>query len=153
MSLPTENQRPHPYMILQSDGAARGNPGPASYGAVAMDPETGEIFCMGRAIGSTTNNVAEYQGIVEALRMAHQFGARRILLEADSELLIKQLMGTYKVRAEHLKPLYEESVKLLNALEGYELRHIPREQNTMADQLANRALDVQRRTARRSRRT
>ena len=143
----TESASGHPYLILQSDGAARGNPGPAAFGAVAMDPGTGEVFAVGRAMGNTTNNVAEYQGIIEALRMAQRLGAARILLEADSELLIKQLEGRYKVKAEHLVPLHAECVRLLQSFQNYLLRHIPREQNTMADRLANRALDVQSRAS------
>ena len=139
---------PHPYLILQTDGAARGNPGPAALGAVAMDPQSGEVFAVGRALGAATNNVAEYSAVVEALRMAQRLGASRVLLEADSELLIRQLEGRYKVKSANLLPLFEECADLLKTFDDYRLRHIPREQNGMADGLANRALDAQKRQAR-----
>ena len=138
----------HPYLILQADGAARGNPGPAALGALAMDPESGEVFADGRALGAATNNVAEYSAVVDALRMAQRMGASRVLLDADSELLIRQIEGRHKVKSANFLPLFEECADLLRTFDDYRLRHIPREQNGMADSLANRALDAQKRQLR-----
>ena len=126
--------------ILYCDGAARGNPGPASYGyCLIEDSET--IFEEGKRIGETTNNVAEYSGLLAGLKKALELGISDIEVRSDSQLLIRQLKGEYKVKAPGLIPLFEEAVVLKRKFKSVKLEHIPREENKRADQLANFALD------------
>ena len=127
-----------------SDGASRGNPGPAAIGGVVRDPTTGEVQTISKRLAPTTNNVAEYTAVIEALKLARRLGAESVELQADSELVVKQLQGRYKVKKEHLVPLYEEALALLRSFSAHKLRHIPREQNKLADGLANQALDAKR---------
>jgi len=126
-----------------TDGAARGNPGPAGAGAVILDEEGSVLARLGRFLGKQTNNVAEYQGLLLGLRRARQMGAREVEVRADSQLLIRQLQGKYAVKNEVLKRLHEEALALLQSFERYELVHIPREQNALADEMSNRAIDEQ----------
>jgi len=126
-----------------TDGAARGNPGPAGAGAVILDGEGRVLARLGRFLGKQTNNVAEYQGLLLGLRRARQMGAREVEVRADSQLLIRQLQGKYAVKNEVLKRLHEEALALLRSFERYELVHIPREQNDLADEMSNRAIDEQ----------
>ena len=126
-----------------TDGAARGNPGPAGAGAVILDEEGRVLARLGRFLGTQTNNVAEYQGLLLGLRRARQMGAREVEVRADSQLLIRQLQGKYAVKNEVLKRLHEEALALLQSFESYELVHIPREQNALADEMSNRAIDEQ----------
>lgn len=124
-----------------SDGAARGNPGPSGAGAVIQDA-SGEILArLGRYLGRTTNNVAEYEGLLLGLRHALELGAKEVQVVADSELLVKQLRGQYKVKAPHLKALYDQARGLLARFERHEVRHVLRAENGAADQMANRAID------------
>lgn len=124
-----------------SDGAARGNPGPAGAGAVIQD-ESGEVLLrLGRYLGETTNNVAEYEGLLLGLRHALELGAREVQVVADSELLVKQLKGQYRVKAPHLKPLFQEARSLLSRFEAREVMHVLRAENKAADEMANRAID------------
>ena len=126
-----------------TDGAARGNPGPAGAGAVILD-EGGRVLArLGRFLGKQTNNVAEYQGLLLGLRRARQMGARDVEVRADSQLLVRQLDGKYAVKNEVLRRLHEEALALLRSFERYELMHIPREQNDLADEMSNRAIDEQ----------
>ncbi len=126
-----------------TDGAARGNPGPAGAGAVVLDGEGRVLARLGRFLGKQTNNVAEYQGLLLGLRRAHQMGAREVEVRADSQLLIRQLQGKYAVKNEVLKRLHEEALALLRSFDRYELLHVPREQNALADEMSNRAIDEQ----------
>ncbi|HEY6558046.1 MAG TPA: ribonuclease HI family protein [Polyangiaceae bacterium] len=127
--------------ILWSDGAARGNPGPAGAGAVVKNG-AGEVLAECSAyLGHTTNNVAEYKAVLLGLERALELGIRRIEVRADSELLIKQLRGEYRVRHEALKPLYEAAQRLLARFEKKKLVHVRREQNGDADRLANLGID------------
>jgi ribonuclease HI len=126
-----------------TDGAARGNPGPAGAGAVILDEEGRVLARLGKFLGKQTNNVAEYQGLLLGLRRARQMGAREVEIRADSQLLIRQLQGKYAVKNEVLKRLHEEALALLRSFERYELLHIPREQNELADEMSNRAIDEQ----------
>ena len=126
-----------------TDGAARGNPGLAGAGAVILDEKGRVLARLGRFLGKQTNNVAEYQGLLLGLRRARQMGAREVEVRADSQLLIRQLQGKYAVKNEVLKRLHEEALALLRSFERYELTHIPREQNTLADEMSNRAIDEQ----------
>ena len=126
-----------------TDGAARGNPGPAGAGAVILDGDGRVLARLGRFLGKQTNNVAEYQGLLLGLRRARQMGAREVEVRADSQLLIRQLQGKYAVKNEVLKRLHEEALALLRSFDRYELIHVPREQNGLADEMSNRAIDEQ----------
>jgi ribonuclease HI len=127
--------------IIQVDGASRGNPGHASYGYAVLDP-AGTVLHTGCGyIGIGTNNVAEYTALREALKFVLERGISSVEIRSDSELLVKQLKGEYKVRAPHLALLHEECRNLLRRLGWYEIKHVPRAKNKLADQLANEALD------------
>lgn len=128
-------------VTIYTDGAARGNPGPASAGAVIRDEHDKIIAQISHRIGFTTNNQAEYIAIVMALEEALKLGATNVNLKSDSELVVKQLGGSYRVKNAALKPLYQKVKQLQNSLEGFTVTHIPREQNREADSLANKALD------------
>jgi len=126
---------------VYSDGASRGNPGPAGAGAVITD-ETGKVVEeLKRFLGTQTNNVAEYQAAILGLSRARELGVREVELIADSQLLIRQLGGQYKVKHPGIRPLYDEAVALLKMFAKVKLVHIPREQNTAADEMSNRAID------------
>lgn len=132
-------------LIIYTDGASRGNPGPASYGFTISDENGKLLHEEGRYIGKTTNNVAEYTAVLEALRHANEeFRDKKILsieLFADSKLVAEQLSGRYKIKAKHLKPIIEEIRVLSIELGGVIFGHVPRTKNTLADKLANEALD------------
>ncbi|HJZ11753.1 MAG TPA: ribonuclease HI family protein [Acidobacteriota bacterium] len=131
-----------PDFIAHVDGASRGNPGDASYGFVILN-DRGKIIHSGSAyIGKATNNEAEYTGLIKVLEFALSKKIRSIEVRSDSELLVKQLHGIYKVRAANLQALNEQCRSLLRKLEWFEVKHVPREQNTIADRLANQALDA-----------
>ena len=127
--------------IANVDGAARGNPGPASYGVVVRGPDGHAVESIAKYIGSTTNNVAEYYGLIAALDYAHAHHIKRLRVRSDSELLVRQIQGRYKVKSADLKPLHERARKLAASLAHFAIEHIPREQNAEADALANAALD------------
>lgn len=127
--------------MLHTDGASRGNPGPAAIGVVIRTPDGRLVAEVSEAIGVATNNVAEYTALVRGLERARALGARRVRVRADSELLVRQLAGTYAVRNEGLRPLFEEARRLLASFEAAEVRHVPREENREADRLANAALE------------
>jgi ribonuclease HI len=124
-----------------SDGAARGNPGPAGAGGVLIDNDSGEVVELGRYLGATTNNVAEYEGCIMVLEAAKSRGVTALVMSTDSELLVKQVRGQYKVKAAHLFPLVERVRGLLKAFPAVEIRHVPREKNKEADRMSNRAID------------
>ncbi|MBA7616426.1 Bifunctional protein [subsurface metagenome] len=128
-------------VIICADGAARGNPGPAAIGATIKDDKGNLIASISRRIGITTNNQAEYRAVITALEKAISLGARHVELNSDSELVVKQINGRYKVKNTALRPLYQKVVQLTGSLEGFKIAYIPREQNTEADNLANKALD------------
>ncbi len=126
-------------LCVFTDGASRGNPGPAAIG-VAIETENGvEIAAFGKSIGRATNNVAEYRAAIEGVRRAKELGADAVELYVDSELLARQLSGAYRVRNPKLRPLYEELVKEVQGLREFSVQHVPREQNRRADQLAKAA--------------
>lgn len=130
-------------LLIACDGGARGNPGPAAIGAVVRDAASGEVLAsVSERIGVTTNNVAEYQALVRALEAAQPFSARSVTVRADSQLLVRQLEGSYRVRQPHLKPLYDRARELLASYERVELEHVRREDNVEADALVNAALDA-----------
>ncbi len=127
--------------ILWSDGAARGNPGPAGIGAILKTPD-GEVLAeCSDYLGHTTNNVAEYRALLAGLERALEIGIARIEVRADSELMIKQLKGQYRVKNAGLKPLYEQARELLAQFSTVKLSHVRREHNSEADRLANLGID------------
>jgi ribonuclease HI len=126
---------------VYSDGAARGNPGPAGAGAVLTDAGGAVIAQLGRFLGTRTNNVAEYEGLLLGLKHARDLGYRQVEVRADSQLLIRQLKGEYAVRHAGLKPLHAEALRLLHGFDKYDLQHVPREENALADEMSNRAID------------
>lgn len=127
--------------IVNIDGASRGNPGQAGAGAVIRDTDGRVLKALKKYLGRATNNVAEYSALLVALKGAADLGCREIEILADSELLVKQINGVYKVRSEDIRPLYEEAVSLLKGFKSYKVRHVYREQNSAADALANEAID------------
>jgi len=132
------------------DGGSRGNPGPASYGVVIRDPRGQVVAKLKKYIGRTTNNVAEYYGLIAALDYAQQHGIRALRVESDSELLVRQMLGQYKVKSPELRPLFERARKMAQAFDSFKISHVYREQNADADALANEALDETSGTPRRS---
>jgi len=129
-------------VILYTDGGSRGNPGPAAAAYVLKDIFGKVISGKGIFIDNATNNIAEYNGIVYGLQAAQTAGATQVELLSDSELLIKQIHGHYKVKSENLRDLYCRTMDLLSSFQSWQARHIPREKNTEADALANRAMDA-----------
>lgn len=127
--------------ILWTDGAARGNPGPAGIGAVLETAEGRRLAEHSEYIGTATNNVAEYRALVAGLERAREAGVRELEVRADSELMIRQLNGAYRVKNAALRPLYERARELLAGFAAWQARHVPRGQNTEADRLANLGID------------
>lgn len=128
-------------LIARVDGGSRGNPGPAGYGVV-LETEAGAVCGELKAfLGRQTNNYAEYQGLLAALRWAREHGVGEIEVRADSELMVRQMTGRYQVRSEALRPLFEEARALAAAFAGFRIVHVPREENRAADRLANQAMD------------
>jgi ribonuclease HI len=123
------------------DGGSRGNPGPASYGVVIRDPRGDIVAKLKKYIGRMTNNVAEYYGLIAALDYAQSHGIRALRVESDSELLVQQMRGRYKVKSADLQPLFERAKKMSQSFESFRIDHVYREQNREADALANEALD------------
>jgi acyl dehydratase/ribonuclease HI len=123
------------------DGAARGNPGPAAYGVVIRRPDGATHESLGKYIGRHTNNVAEYYALIAALDYAAANGIRRLRVYSDSQLIVNQIKGLYKVKHPALRPLHERAKKQAAALESFTIQYVPREQNRDADDLANAALD------------
>ena len=134
-------EKPANVFVANVDGASRGNPGPASYAVILRAPDGTIRFESGKFIGRTTNNVAEYYGLITALDYAAAQGIERLLVRSDSQLLVRQMQGRYKVKSPDLQPLYERARKLAHGLTYFAIEHVPREQNREADELANIALD------------
>ncbi|MGH9714526.1 MAG: reverse transcriptase-like protein [Candidatus Acidiferrales bacterium] len=127
--------------IANIDGASRGNPGPASYAVVLRDPDGKVVLKLAKNIGRETNNVAEYFALLAVLDYAASHGIRALRIRSDSELLVRQMQGRYKVKSAGLKPLHERASKLARQLEYFAIEHVRRELNREADGLANVALD------------
>ena len=127
--------------VLRTDGGSRGNPGPSAIGVVLENEEGTVVEELGARIGTATNNQAEYQALITGLETALDRGVRRLHILSDSELLVRQLRQEYKVRHEGLKELYLQVCSLVRQFERVEIEHVPRELNTAADALVNRALD------------
>lgn len=128
-------------VIAYSDGASRGNPGEAACAVILTDDRGEEYLRRSKRLGRTTNNVAEYEGVLLALELAHQLGAADLLLKVDSELVAKQISGEYRVKHPALQPLHERVLSLAGRMERFEVMHVPREQMKAADKLANDTLD------------
>jgi probable phosphoglycerate mutase len=126
--------------VAHVDGGARGNPGPAGWGAV-IHPNGGPPVELCGAIGHATNNVAEYRGLLEALRWCEAHGATEVHVRSDSLLLVQQMRGVYRVRNDGLKPLHGEARLLAHRIGRVTFEHVRREQNKAADRLANQAMD------------
>ena len=129
------------HLIVACDGASRGNPGPAGIGVEITTADGTVVAEIARGIGETTNNVAEYTAAIEGLARAEELGARSVTLRSDSQLLINQLTGRYRVKSEHLQPLHRRARSLAAGFERITFEHVPREQNTAADALANIGVD------------
>jgi ribonuclease HI len=128
-------------VVVNVDGGARGNPGPAAVAAVAATPEGEPLGERKASIGEATNNVAEYRALLLGLELARELGASEVELINDSELVARQVGGEYKVKHAGLKPLYQEAMRALRDFDGWAVRSVRREQNTRADELVNEALD------------
>jgi ribonuclease HI len=137
-----EPAAPADVYVAQVDGAARGNPGPAAYGVVLRRPDGSALRSLSKHIGRATNNVAEYYGLIAALDFAAAHGIRKLRVRSDSELLVRQMLGRYKVKSADLRPLFERARKLAAALEWFHIEHVFREANAEADALCNAALDA-----------
>ncbi len=128
---------------INIDGAARGNPGPAGYGIVAVEAG-GETLAEGYGfIGEQTNNVAEYCALLAALELSHKNGWRELLVRSDSQLLVRQIEGAYKVKNDGLRKLHSRAIQLIGRFKVFEIEHVPRSDNKLADKLANKGIDEQ----------
>ena len=127
--------------FIYADGASRGNPGEAGIGAVIADPQGRTVKELKLFLGMVTNNVAEYRAVICALEKAWHLGAAKVRVYLDSELVVRQLCGEYRVREAHLQTLHHQATEILHRFAQYSIHHIPREQNRRADQLANEAID------------
>jgi ribonuclease HI len=128
-------------LTVNVDGGARGNPGPAAIGVVIRGPDGLILDEHGERIGDATNNVAEYKALIRGIQRAGELGATELDLVGDSELVVKQIQGAYKVKKAGLKPLHAEAIQALSAFESWSIRHVRREQNAEADRLVNEVLD------------
>ena len=136
-----EPEKPKEVYVAHVDGASRGNPGPSSYAVIIRSSDGQIVFQLGKYLGRTTNNVAEYYALITALDYAAAHNIRQLRVRSDSELLVRQMQGRYKVKSAVLKPLHERARKLVSALSFFHIEHISRELNSDADSLANSALD------------
>jgi ribonuclease HI len=132
---------PDHYLIAHSDGGARGNPGPAGYGVVIQDQGGKKVAALSQYLGHQTNNFAEYQGLIAALEYAVQHGHKALKVVSDSELLVRQIKGIYKVKNATLQELHARAKQLIAQLEWFSIDHALREHNREADDLANQAMD------------
>ena len=131
------------HVVIHIDGGSRGNPGPAGAGVVVRDKTDNSILYKGGVfLGNATNNVAEYSGLLAGLTAGKQLKAARVDLFSDSQLLVRQMIGEYRVKNAGLKPLHRQATELLDAFDECTFHHIPREENTAADKLANMAMDA-----------
>ena len=129
-------------LLIHTDGAARGNPGPAGAGAILRDATTGEVLAeVAEGLGRATNNVAEWTAVRLALEEARRLGASRVDLRMDSELVARQITGIYRVKHPDLRPIHAAVMALLRGFDGYTIGHVPRALNKDADRLSNVAID------------
>lgn len=140
----TNKERPKPCLVAHVDGGSRGNPGHAGYGVFIQDSDGKPVAELSEYLGIQTNNFAEYSGLLAALRYAREHGCNAIEIVSDSELMVRQLNGQYKVKNEGLKPLYQQAIAMSRDLDWFKVRHVRREFNKDADRLANAAMDRKR---------
>jgi ribonuclease HI len=132
---------PAHYLVAHSDGGARGNPGPAGYGVVIQNESGHKVAALSEYLGHQTNNFAEYQGLIAALEYAIEHGPKALKLISDSELLVRQIKGIYKVKNATLQDLHGRAKQLIAQLDWFSIGHALREHNQEADRLANQAMD------------
>lgn len=137
----SRNNPPAHYLIAHSDGGARGNPGPAGYGVVIKDESGRKVAALSDYLGHQTNNFAEYQGLIAALEYAREHGPKALKVISDSELLVRQIKGIYKVKNPTLQDLHARAKELIAQLDWFSIGHALREHNQEADRLANDAMD------------
>ncbi len=130
-------------ILIHTDGAAKGNPGPAGIGCIAYKKDGTVLFEHFRYIGETTNNVAEYRALIEGLTRALEEKVTDVRVASDSQLLVRQIHGLYRVKQPHLQKLFDEVAQLSRRFDHFEINHVPREENHEADALANRAIRQQ----------
>ena len=128
--------------VAHIDGASRGNPGHAAYGVQVCDAAGVEVARLGEYLGRQTNNYAEYQGLIAALRWARDHSVETFMVRSDSQLLVRQMQGRYKVKSTTLRPLWQQASELAAAIRTFQLEHVRRESNVEADSLANAVLDA-----------
>ena len=131
-------------LTLEFDGGSRGNPGPAGIGVVVRAPDGTPLVTLGRFIGKCTNNVAEYRALITAMEEAKRLGAKKIVIRGDSELIVRQMLGQYRVKHPDMKLLYDEAQDLIHQFDGAKIEHNLRHKNELADKLANLAMDRKR---------
>ena len=132
---------PAHYLIAHTDGGARGNPGPAGFGVVISDSKGNKVAGLSEYLGRQTNNFAEYQALIAALEYAVKHGPKALKVISDSELLVRQIKGIYKVKEPTLRDLHARASELISQLEWFNIEHVLRGHNREADQLANQAMD------------
>jgi probable phosphoglycerate mutase len=131
-------------VVVEADGGSRGNPGPAGYGAVVLDPGTDEVLVeRAEGLGVATNNVAEYRGLIAGLRAAVELGATEVDVRMDSKLVVEQMSGRWKIKHPAMRPLAEEAAQLVREIGSVRFEWVPRLRNSRADALANQAMDAQ----------
>lgn len=133
--------QPDRNCILYTDGASRGNPGEAGAGVVLLNGDRSQLASRAIYLGQCTNNVAEYRALLAGLELALQHGCAQLTIFLDSELIVRQISGQYKVKNAHLQPLYLQARGLLQRLRSWRIKHVPRAENAQADQLANQGID------------
>lgn len=130
-----------PTFYLHFDGGSRGNPGPAGIGVTLADENEKTVYELGEFLGHCTNNVAEYTALIRGLSAAIALNADRLVIQADSELVVRQIKGIYRVKSPDLKPLYEQAISLIKKISKVDIGHVYRNMNSRADALANMAMD------------
>ena len=133
--------RPAHYLVAHIDGGARGNPGPAGYGVAVADQDGRALAGLSEFLGIQTNNYAEYRGLLAALQYALERGPKALQVVSDSELMVRQIKGVYKVRSPALSELYQQARAMIRKLDWFEIGHVLRGENREADRLANEAMD------------
>lgn len=132
---------PENYLIAHTDGGARGNPGPAGYGVAISDAKGNKVAGLSKYLGHQTNNFAEYQALIGALEYAIENGHKAMKVISDSELMVRQMKGIYKVKDATLRDLHARATELIRKMDWFQIEHVLRGQNREADELANQAMD------------
>lgn len=129
-------------LFLYTDGGSRGNPGPSGIGVVVLDSNRKKVKELFKYIGETTNNIAEYSALIYGLEEVSALRAEEVVIYMDSELLVRQLTGEYKVRSDEIRPLFEKALDILKTIKVFEIKHIERAKNKEADRLVNKAINL-----------